>query len=470
MVCDTEDPSGNTSPLLDGDAANDTGDTTPSQVADGNAEELNNFSVPVDGDNRATEFKFLSAKRPHMRTFYVATTTMFVGMWIWTSVAPLQTTILDTSAITESDLATASTMSVLGSMFMRVVGGSFTDRYGASRVMAAALLMASAATCLTTLVETGAAIIVCRFFSGFAGGTLIIAQAWIAKMFSKNVIGTSMGLVLGFGYSGNGFAQAFLGSALLPAFTESMGEKKAWQIALLLTGAAGLLSSIAAACLGNDTPEERFKSTNKNGGVSGQSKLCGGNFLRAARNPATWILSFQYAMSSGTNAALLNIGVFLFVNIKGTSAATASAITSVVGWLGLSCFVGGLISDRATQKTVDLKGRYMTQFGLLAVEGALFVALPFVVDSFAGSATMFLLASMMATWAAGSTFALVPYVDREATGSVAGIVGFLGGLGGILLILLVDHLGSHTGFIIAGSLVMLSGCASFLLRIDHNST
>ena len=470
MVYDTEDPSVDTSPLLGGDAT-DNDDATPSQVADGNAEEhSNNFSVPVDGDNRATEFRFLSAGRPHMRTFYVATVTMFVGMWIWTSVAPLQTAIRDTTGITESDLNAASTLSVLGSMVMRVVGGTFADRYGASRVMAAALLMASTATFLTSLVETGAAIMVSRFFSGFAGGTLIIAQAWIAKMFSKNVIGTSMGLVLGFGYSGNGFAQAFLGSALLPAFTDSMGEKKAWQIALVVTGAVGLLSSIAAACLGNDTPEERFKSTGKNGEVSGQSKLCGGHFLRAARNPATWILSFQYGMSSGTNAALLNLGVFIFVDIGGASIATASAITSVVGWFGLTCFVGGLISDRATQKTVDLKGRYMTQFGMLVVEGALFVALPFVVESFAGTTTVFLLASMMATWATGSTFALVPYVDKEATGSVAGIVGFLGGLGGILLILLVENVGYHTGFIIAGSLVMLSGFASFLLRIDHNST
>ena len=35
--------------------------------------ETEQFHVAVDDDDKATEFKFLSAKRPHMRMFYVAT-------------------------------------------------------------------------------------------------------------------------------------------------------------------------------------------------------------------------------------------------------------------------------------------------------------------------------------------------------------------------------------------------------------
>ena len=34
--------------------------------------ETKQFHVAVDDDDKATEFKFLSAKRPHMRMFYVA--------------------------------------------------------------------------------------------------------------------------------------------------------------------------------------------------------------------------------------------------------------------------------------------------------------------------------------------------------------------------------------------------------------
>ena len=89
------------------------------------------FHVAVDNNYKATEFKFFSAKRPHMRTFYIALgkncfvyiwkifyilpyhlknitllsmkppVTMFVGMWIWTSVAPLQIAIENTTSITQ---------------------------------------------------------------------------------------------------------------------------------------------------------------------------------------------------------------------------------------------------------------------------------------------------------------------------------------------------------------------------------
>ena len=34
--------------------------------------ETKQFHVAVDDDGKATEFKFCSAKRPHMRMFYVA--------------------------------------------------------------------------------------------------------------------------------------------------------------------------------------------------------------------------------------------------------------------------------------------------------------------------------------------------------------------------------------------------------------
>ena len=41
---------------------------------------------------------------------------MFVGMWIWTSVAPLQIAIGNTTSITDQQLRTASTCSVLGEL------------------------------------------------------------------------------------------------------------------------------------------------------------------------------------------------------------------------------------------------------------------------------------------------------------------------------------------------------------------
>ena len=74
------------------------------------------YHVAVDNNDKATEFKFFSAKRPHMRTFYISLVTMFVGMWIWTSVAPLQIAIENTTNVSDSGLKRASTCSVLGKL------------------------------------------------------------------------------------------------------------------------------------------------------------------------------------------------------------------------------------------------------------------------------------------------------------------------------------------------------------------
>lgn len=353
-------------------------------------------------------------------------------------------------------------------MFARLVGGSLSDKYGASRPMGIALIVASIATALTSLVTTGPALSICRFISGIGGGTLIISQAWVAAIFSKNIIGTAMGLVLGIGYSGNGFGISFLGSALLPALTASIGEHKAWQVSLIITGIVGLLAALMALFLADDTPQIKYYTKTDNqseqGTTSILSKAKAGSLIQASKHYGTWILAFQYAMSSGTNSALLNIGTLHFVS-QGATSKGASAITSAVGWLGLTCFMGGLLSDRANKKMGKLRGRYLVQLGHLAAEGILLIIFPFV-RNFGGSVFIFITASMMATFAVGSTSALVPYVDKEVVGSVAGIVGMSGGLGGIFLITLESYLDYTLASVICGSSVLLSAFLALLLQLD----
>jgi len=151
-----------------------------------------------------------------------------------------------------------------------------------------------------------------------------------------------MGLVLGIGYTGNGFGLSFLGSALLPALTERIGEHRAWQVSLVITCIFGLLAALMALFLADDTPQIKYYTKTENqseqGTTSIQSKAKSISLIQASKHYGTWILAFQYAMSSGTNSALLNIGTLHFVN-EGASSHQASAITSAVGWLGVTCFM-----------------------------------------------------------------------------------------------------------------------------------
>ena len=127
--------------------------------------------------------------------------------------------------------------------------------------------------------------------------------------------------------------------------------------------------------------------------------------------------------------------------------------------------MGGLLSDHANKKMGKLRGRYLVQLGHLGVEGILLIIFPFVTN-FVGSVFIFIAASMMATFAVGSTSALVPYVDKEVVGSVAGIVGMSGGLGGIFLITLSSYLDYTLASVICGSSVLLSAFLALFLQLD----
>ena len=110
----------------------------------------------------------------------------------------------------------------------------------------------------------------------------------------------------------------------------------------------------------------------------------------------------------------------------------------------------------------------MVQLANLALEGILLVIFPFVTN-FGASSFIFVATSMMATWAVGSTGALIPYVDREVVGSVSGIIGFFGGLGGILMLLLYSTVGFKLCCIIMGTLVIIFALMSLCLRLDDGN-
>ena len=76
--------------------------------------------------------------------------------------------------------------------------------------------------------------------------------------------------------------------------------------------------------------------------------------------------------------------------------------------------IGGFISDLFNSK-YGMRGRVMWQAVTLFLEGIAIVIFGFA-DSLAGSILALIFLSMMVQSAEGSTFGIVPYVDRRYTG------------------------------------------------------
>ncbi|KAL7553829.1 hypothetical protein ACHAWF_017174 [Thalassiosira exigua] len=418
--------------------------------------------MPLSNE-KASELRLFSTKRPHMRAFYVSLVSMFCGMFLWFAPSPLQSTIEDSvENVTNHGLAAAATCSVLGSMISRLVVGVACDAYGARLSMVAVLVIISVATGMTTLVTNNVSLSVCRFFSGFGGSTLVAAQFWVSCMFEREIIGTATSIVLGVGYAGGGFALAFLGG--IASYLD-------WRKVLIIPTVAGFGAAAIALCLADDTPNGKYTKVElENDETEKKITLCNRiHFSKALVTAAskfdTWILAFQYGCSAGTNTALLNIAPIYFEDVLGASSTASSAITSSAGWFGLICFVGGLCSDKAMSKS-GIRGRCLIQALILCAEGVCLLAFSFVY-TIEGAAALFVLCSLMATWAVGSTYALVPYVAPTAIGSVAGIVGFVGSLGAVVLIQLANAFLSsgrpQYAYIIMSALILVSSAMSFLL-------
>ena len=72
-------------------------------------------------------------------------------------------------------------------MFARLLGGSLSDKYGSSRPMGLALIVASLATALTSLVKTGPALAICRFISGIVSSIYSLLHL-VSKCTQKQTI------------------------------------------------------------------------------------------------------------------------------------------------------------------------------------------------------------------------------------------------------------------------------------------
>ena len=149
----------------------------------------------------------------------------------------------------------------------------------------------------------------------------------------------------------------------------------------------------------------------------------------------------------------------------------AAAVASLFGLMNLFArSLGGQMSDMLARR-LQMRGRFLAQMICLASEGVCLIifsyqtALPTLVPA--------LIAFSLCTQAAeGSTFAIVPYVEREAFDSVSAVVNNLGTIGAIIwgLIFLCGYSDKAAdGFTCLGYIVLASAALTFLLRIeDYN--
>jgi len=423
-------------------------------------------NVDPDQDDKSTEIKLLSFKRPHMRAFHCSWMGFFTAFFIWFAIAPLLPEIKTTLGISKQQVWTSNICSVAGTVFMRFINGPMCDKYGA-RVLMGILLMACSIPCACTgLVNSAASLSILRFFIGLGGSTFVCCQFWTSRMFTKEVAGTANAIVGGWGNLGGGVTQLVMGTVLFPLFKLGMSAEMAWRTVCIVPAVVGFGLGFFIMRISDDAPKGNYADMKKNGTMPEIS--AGASFRSGAMNFNTWILFLQYACCFGVELTMNNAAASYFREKFELTTESSAAIASIFGWMNLFARgVGGYTSDKLNSK-MGMKGRLMWQGGLLIVEGVL-VFIFANSNSLAASIVIMVFFSSIVQSAEGSTYGIVPYVNPPVTGSIAGIVGAGGNLGAVGFGLGFRQLDTIPAFYVMGGTIIASGFFTFLISIKGHA-
>ena len=369
---------------------------------------------------KATEIKLFSFSTPAMRAFHMTWLAFFVCFFAWFACAPLMPVIKGEFNLTKDQIANINIAAVAITILIRLIVGPLCDKYGPRKTYTALLLLGSIPVFGVAAANTYESFLFFRLLIGAIGASFVITQYHTSVMFAPNVVGTANAASAGWGNAGGGATQAImpliLGAILMFGVEQAMG----WRVALLVPGVMMLIVGVMYWKLTQDCPQGNFKELRAQGVEVGNVKKGGTAILmQAARN-------------------------------FGLLALFARAL-------------GGIVSDKVALKK-GLDGRTKVLFALVLLEGIfLFVFSQVNVVMFAIIAmTIFGLFTHMAC---GATYALVPFIDRDALGGVAGIIGAGGNVGAVAAgFLLKGLLDVQTCLSILGILVTIAAFSVVLIR------
>lgn len=441
------------------------------EVESGKAGEWKKYSsydleVDPNQNDKASEIKLLSLKRPHMRAFHCSWLSFFLAFFIWFAIAPLLSEVKITLKLTKEQIWTSSICSVAGTIFMRFVNGPICDKFGARIPMGFILMAASIPTALTGLVKNATQLAAIRFFIGLGGSTFVMCQYWTSTMFTKETVGTANALVGGWGNLGGGVTQLVMGSVLFPLFKTGMSAEQAWRSVCVVPAVVSFTFGFSVLRISDDSPKGNYSELKKQGAM--QDVSAAASFRQGALNINTWLLFIQYACCFGVELTMNNAAALYFREVFGQTTESAAAIASIFGWMNLFARgVGGFVSDKCNSK-FGMRGRLWWQTICLALEGAMVLVFANT-NSLGLSIFILVIFSCFVQAAEGSSYGIVPYVDPPVTGSIAGIIGAGGNTGAVCFGMGFRQLNYKKAFVLMGSTIIASSALSLLVFIKGHA-
>jgi len=416
---------------------------------------------------KATRLRLFSFSTPQMRAFHMAWLGFFACFFAWFAVAPLMPVIKGEFGLSKDQVANINVASVGITVLVRILIGPLTDKYGPRRVHTAVLALGSLPVLGIAMAHSYATFLFFRLLIGSIGASFVVTQYHTSVMFAPNVVGTANAAAGGWGNAGGGVTQSVMPWVLAALLSLGVGSSAGWRLSMLVPTALMWIVAVFYWKCTQDCPQGDYVELRALG-VEIESGKKGGwaVFKKAMANYCAWMLFITYGACFGTELFVHNVAASYYVDRFKLDLQSAGLAAGSFGLLALFArAVGGILSDRVARAR-GLDARTFLLFVLMLGEGV--GLLWFSRTNTATSAIVAMITFGLFThMACGSTYALVPFIDRKALGGVAGLVGAGGNVGAVAAGFLLRSLGNvQECFGVLGIFALLSASCALAIRFS----
>ncbi len=423
--------------------------------------------------NKATRIRLFDFSSPQMRAFHMSWFAFFLCFFAWFGIAPLMKIVREEMALTKEQIGWCIIGSVSITVIARLFIGWLCDRIGPRLAYTGMLLIGSIPVMGIGFAHSFETFLLFRVAIGVIGASFVITQYHTSIMFAPNCVGTANATTAGWGNLGGGVTQMVM-PLVFALFIGVLGFSDAagWRASMVVAGVLCAITGVAYYFLTQDAPDGNFEELRERGEMPSKQHVKG-SFLAACRDRRVWSLFLIYGACFGIELTINNVAVLYFLDyfsyfqemdpVKAVS--TAGLITGLFGLMNIFArTLGGAFGDRFGEKW-GLKGRVRWLFIALFCEG-LALMLFSQMSVLALAIPTLILFSLFVQMSEGATYSVVPFINRKALGSVAGIVGAGGNAGAVAagFLFKTSAITWPTALFLLGAIVTAVSFLSFTVR------
>lgn len=387
----------------------------------------------------------------------------FLCFFAWFGIAPLMAVVRGELGLTKAQIGNTIIASVSITFVARLFIGWLCDRIGPRLSYTFLLLVGSLPVMAIGLAHDYATFLLIRLGIGVIGASFVITQYHTSVMFAPNVVGTANAASAGWGNMGGGVTQMVMPLIFAAFLAFGLTGETSWRLSMVVAGAVCFVTGLAYYFFTTDLPDGNFKELRKRGELATSRKKS--TFFLAAKDYRVWALFLIYGTCFGIELTINNIAAIYYMDTFDLGLRTAGLIAGLFGLMNIfGRALGGFISDKFVRKG-GLRGRVHWLFIALQLEGIALLLFS-QMKLLALAIPAMIVFSLFVQMSEGATFSVVPFINKKALGSVAGIVGAGGTMGAVAagFLFRMEGVSYPQALMILGGIVAMTAFAAYLVK------